>query len=63
MTCRRLAHFGKSEFQSKLSAARLFEQPSSTVLGRNVAHSDLVEIAKRNGDFKKNYGVLVRAIL
>ena len=40
-----------------------FEQPSSTVLGRNVAHSDLVEIAKRNGDFKKNYGVLVGAIL
>jgi len=33
------------------------------VLGRNVAHSDLVEIAKRNGDFKKNYGVLVGAIL
>jgi hypothetical protein len=28
-----------------------------------VAHSDLVEIAKRNGDFKKNYGVLVGAIL
>jgi hypothetical protein len=31
--------------------------------GRNVAHSDLVEIAKRNGDFRKNYGVLVGAIL
>ena len=26
---------------------------------RDVAHSDLVEIAKRNGDFRKNYGVLV----
>ena len=26
-------------------------------------YSDLVEIAKRNGDFKKNYGVLVGAIL
>jgi hypothetical protein len=28
-----------------------------------VTHSDLVEIAKRNGDFKKNYGLLVGAIL
>lgn len=24
---------------------------------RDVTHSDLVEIAKRNGDFRKNYGV------
>ena len=30
---------------------------------RDVTHSDLVEIAKRNGDFRKNYGVLVGAIL
>ena len=29
---------------------------------RDVTHSDLVEIAKRNGDFRKNYGVLVGAI-
>jgi hypothetical protein len=28
-----------------------------------VTHSDLVEIAKRSGDFRKNYGVLVGAIL
>jgi hypothetical protein len=26
-------------------------------------HSDLVEIAKRNGDFKKNYGILIGAFL
>jgi hypothetical protein len=30
---------------------------------REVTHSDLVEIAKRNGDFRKNYGLLVGAIL
>ena len=30
---------------------------------RDVTHSDLVEIAKRNGDFRKNYGVVVGAIL
>jgi hypothetical protein len=28
-----------------------------------VTPSDLVEIAKRNGDFRKNYGILVGAIL
>jgi hypothetical protein len=28
-----------------------------------VTHSDLVEIAKRNGEFRKNYGVLVGAFL
>ena len=28
---------------------------------RDVTHSDLVEIAKRNGDFRKNYGLLVGA--
>jgi hypothetical protein len=33
------------------------------VSDRDVTHSDLVEIAKRNGDFRKNYGVLVGAIL
>jgi hypothetical protein len=33
------------------------------VSDRDVAHSDLVEIAKRNGDFRKNYGLLVGAIL
>jgi hypothetical protein len=26
-------------------------------------NSDLVEIAKRNGDFKKNYGTLIGAFL
>ena len=30
---------------------------------RDVAHSDLVEIAKRNGDFRKNYGLLIGAFL
>lgn len=30
---------------------------------RDVTHSDLVEIAKRNGDFRKNYGVVVGAVL
>jgi hypothetical protein len=35
----------------------------SPVSDRDVTHSDLVEIAKRNGDFRKNYGVVVGAIL
>ena len=26
-------------------------------------HSDLVEIARRNGDFKRNYGTIIGAIL
>jgi hypothetical protein len=26
-------------------------------------HSDLVEIARRNGDFKRNYGTLIGAFL
>jgi hypothetical protein len=30
---------------------------------RDVTHSVLVEIAKQNGDFRKNYGVIVGAIL
>jgi hypothetical protein len=30
---------------------------------REVTHSDLVEIAKHNGDFRKNYGLLVGAFL
>jgi hypothetical protein len=30
---------------------------------RDATHSDLVEIAKQNGDFRKNYGVIVGAIL
>jgi hypothetical protein len=29
------------------------------VSDQNVTHSDLVEIAKYNGDFRKNYGVLI----
>jgi hypothetical protein len=33
------------------------------VSDRDVTHSDLVEIAKRNGDFRKNYGVVVGANL
>jgi hypothetical protein len=33
------------------------------MLDREVTHSDLVEIAKRNGDFRKNYGLLVGAFL
>jgi len=28
---------------------------------RDVTHSNLVEIAKRNGDFRKNYGLIVGA--
>jgi len=28
-----------------------------------VSDSDLVEIAKRNGDFRKNYGLLLGALL
>lgn len=31
--------------------------------GRGPKHSDLVEIAKRNGDFKRNYGTLIGAFL
>jgi hypothetical protein len=30
---------------------------------RDATDSDLVEIAKRSGDFRKNYGVYVGAIL
>jgi hypothetical protein len=30
---------------------------------RHVTHSDLVEIAKQNGDLRKNYGLIVGAIL
>jgi len=33
------------------------------MLEQNGRYSDLVEIAKRNGDFKKNYGTLVGAYL
>jgi hypothetical protein len=33
------------------------------VSDRDATHSDLVEIAKRNGDLRKNYGVLVGAFL
>lgn len=31
--------------------------------GPGQQHSDLVEIARRNGDFKKNYGTLIGAFL
>ena len=30
---------------------------------RGQQHSDLVEIARRNGDFKRNYGTLIGAFL
>jgi hypothetical protein len=30
---------------------------------RDATLSDLIEIAKQNGDFRKNYGVIVGAIL
>ena len=30
---------------------------------RDAKYSDLVEIAKRNGDFRKNYGLLIGAFL
>ncbi|MCP4620655.1 MAG: hypothetical protein GY844_29970 [Bradyrhizobium sp.] len=30
---------------------------------RSRQYSDLVEIAKRNGDFKRNYGTLIGAFL
>ena len=30
---------------------------------QDTKNSDLVEIAKRNGDFRKNYGVLIGAFL
>ena len=33
------------------------------MLERNGRYSDLVEIAKRNGDFKKNYGTVIGAYL
>jgi hypothetical protein len=41
-------------------SGRANEMPA--VSDRDVTPSDLVEIAKRNGDFRKNYGVLVGAI-
>jgi hypothetical protein len=31
--------------------------------GPGQQHTDLVEIARRNGDFKKNWGILIGAIL
>jgi hypothetical protein len=30
---------------------------------RGQQHSDLVEIARRNGDFKRNYGTIIGAFL
>jgi hypothetical protein len=64
--------FGKSEIKldsrpkSVLKSCRqrgVRANERSAVSDRDVTHSDLVEIAKRNGDFRKNYGVLVGAIL
>lgn len=31
--------------------------------GLSQQHSDLVEIARRNGDFRRNYGILIGAFL
>jgi hypothetical protein len=33
------------------------------VSGQEVTNSDLVEIAKRNGDFRRNYGLWMGAFL
>jgi hypothetical protein len=33
------------------------------VSDQNAKNSDLVEIAKRNGDFRKNYGLIIGAFL
>jgi hypothetical protein len=30
---------------------------------QNAKHSDLAEIAKRNGEFRKNYGLIIGAFL
>jgi hypothetical protein len=47
----------------KEAANTAVERTMPAVSDRHVTHSDLVEIAKRNGDFRKNYGVLIGAIL
>lgn len=44
-------------------AQRSSERERLAVSDRDVTHSDLVEIAKRNGDLRKNYVVLVGAFL
>lgn len=44
----------------EVDGSTAFERERSAVSDRDVIHSDLVEIAKRN---RKNYGVLVGAIL
>ena len=31
--------------------------------GEGQQHSDVVEIAKRNGDFRRNYGIVLGALL
>ena len=41
----------------------MFRRREVGMSDRDVTHSDLVEIAKQNGDFRKNYGVIVGAIL
>ena len=33
------------------------------MIRRGQQHSDLVEIAKRNGDFRRNYGIFLGAYL
>jgi hypothetical protein len=64
--------FGKSEIlldsQPKSVIKRCRQQDArasegSTMSDREATNSDLIEIAKRNGDFRKNYGLLVGAFL
>jgi hypothetical protein len=64
-------NFGKSELgldsQPKsvleIAAQHYAQRREVGMSDRDVTHSDLVEIAKRNGDFRKNYGLIVGAIL
>jgi hypothetical protein len=64
-------NFGKSELgldaqpKSVLEiAAKHYAQATRVGMSDpDVTRSDLVEIAKRNGDFRKNYGLIVGAIL
>ena len=64
-------NFGKSEIELDAQPKSVLEIAANIMLrrrevgmsDRDVTHSDLVEIAKRNGDFRKNYGLIVGAIL
>jgi hypothetical protein len=56
-------HFGKSEVSSTLNPNQYYRLPLKIMLkrrevgmsDRDVTHLDLVEIAKQNGDFRKNF--------